>query len=284
MGQLSDRRDLPIGVFDSGVGGISVLREAMAILPGERFLFYGDTANAPYGEKPADLIRSLTLLATGELTRRGVKALLVACNTATAAGISALRSRYDIPVLGMEPAVKPAMANQPGYVVVMATPATLRLDKFCTLLSRFPDADRVVPLPCPGLARLIETDRPGSAAVRDALAGFLSSIGATPVRAIVLGCTHYSFIAHDIAALMPGTAIYDGNRGTALHLRHTLERGGLLRERPAPSPRAAFLSSDGSADTRSLWERFTLMDSPPIPKVDPADFSWGSFSADRMAY
>ncbi|NLG37320.1 MAG: glutamate racemase [Clostridiales bacterium] len=277
MRQISDRRDLPIGVFDSGVGGISVLREAMAVLPGERFLFYGDTANAPYGEKPADLIRNLTLRATGELIARGVKALLVACNTATAAGISELRSRYDIPVLGMEPALKPAMANQPGYVVVMATPATLHLDKFCTLLSRFHDADRVFPLPCPGLARLIETGGPGSAVVADALRSFLSSISVVP-RAIVLGCTHYSFIAQDIAALMPGTAIYDGNRGTALHLRHTLERGGLLCERPALSPRAAFLSSDGSANTQALWERFTLMDSPTIPKADPGDFSWGCFS------
>jgi glutamate racemase len=257
----SDRSDWPVGVLDSGVGGISVLRTARSILPSERFLYYGDTAHGPYGEKSLSEIRRLTLRAAAELAGRGVKALLVACNTATAAGIDELRARYDFPVLGMEPALKPAMEDgRPGCVVVMATPATLHLEKFALLMHRFPDGDRIVPLPCPGLARLIETAGPGSAAVAAALRGFLSQVGGRPVGAVVLGCTHYSFIVRDIAALLPEAAVYDGNRGTAFHLKRILEEAGLARTRPSTPPPVEFLSSDPSGAALALFRRFLDME------------------------
>lgn len=258
--EWESRRNLPVGVFDSGVGGISVLRSVREMLPQERFIYYGDTANAPYGEKTLTEIRRLTLRATGELVDHGVKALLVACNTATAAGIDELRSRYDFPVLGMEPALKPAMEDQrEGIVVVMATPATLQLDKFSRLWHRFEDTDRILPLPCPGLARLIETDGPGSRAMDDYLDALFAEIGHQSVGSVVLGCTHYSFIAQDIRARAPSAAIYDGNRGTAIHLGSILDSHGLLRKDPPEEPALVFLSSDKSSDTRDLFRRFMGM-------------------------
>ena len=254
------RRNLPVGVFDSGVGGISVLRTVMKLLPQERFIYYGDTANVPYGERTLSQIRRLTLRATAELVDHGVKALLVACNTATAAGIDELRSRHDFPVLGMEPALKPAMEDErKDAVVVMATPATLQLDKFARLLHRFEDTDRIIPLPCPGLVRHIETDGPGSRAVGDYLDGLFDGLGPRPIGSVVLGCTHYSFIAPDIAVRMPAAAIYDGNRGTAVHLSNVLDFNNILRRDPSEEPKVVFLSSDRSSDIRALFGRFMEM-------------------------
>ena len=126
------RRCLPIAVFDSGMGGVSVLRELVRLMPEEDYLYYGDSANAPYGTRSVDDVRALTLRRIGALYDRGIKAAVIACNTATSAAVSLLRERFsDIPIIGMEPALKPAVLAHPqGRVLVLATPLTLREEKF----------------------------------------------------------------------------------------------------------------------------------------------------------
>ena len=150
----SARRDAPVGVFDSGVGGISVLRDLRALMPDEDFIYFGDGANAPYGEKSSDEIRVLAWNVVEKLLDRGIKALVIACNTATAAAAPLIRERLDMPVVAMEPALKPASAcAHGGKVVVMATPLTLSLDKFKRLMSEY--GRDALPMPCPGLMDMV---------------------------------------------------------------------------------------------------------------------------------
>ena len=153
-----------IAVFDSGVGGISVLRHLLRHLPGERFLYFGDSANAPYGTRSVDDVRALTLRRIGALHARGIKAAVIACNTATAAAIIDLRAKYpDMIVIGIEPALKVAADRFPnGPIGVMATPVTLREEKFHQQLERFPDM-QVSLIPAPGLVELIEAGKADSA-------------------------------------------------------------------------------------------------------------------------
>lgn len=223
-----DKKQRPIAVFDSGVGGISVLKELVRQMPGERFLYYGDSANAPYGTRPTGQIRELTLQAAQMLMDRGIKALVVACNTATAAAIADLRRQYpDAIIVGIEPALKLAYDHFPhSRVGVLATPATLREEKFHNLAERFPDL-QVTPIALPGLVELIETGSEDSE-----MEAFLAPI-LTPYRgkldAVVLGCTHYPFAAHVIGKLLgPDTAILDGSAGTAQQTRRRLEEADLL--------------------------------------------------------
>lgn len=148
----------PIGVFDSGLGGISVLRACVRLLPQENFLFFGDSANAPYGEKSLDQVRALTLSAVDRLLAQGVKGIVVACNTATSAAIGLLRQLHPgLPIIGIEPAVKPAaLAAGSSSVIVMATPLTIREDKYQKLAAAFCGHANVISLPCKGLAEMVE--------------------------------------------------------------------------------------------------------------------------------
>ena len=153
-----EQREQPIGVFDSGLGGISVLRACTALLPQEDFLFFGDSANAPYGEKSLAQVRRLTIAAVDRLLAQGVKAVVVACNTATSAAIHLLRQAHpDLPIIGIEPAVKPAALDVgSSSVIVMATPLTIREDKYQKLAAAFCHEANVISLPCPGLAEMVE--------------------------------------------------------------------------------------------------------------------------------
>ena len=229
-----DTKNRYIAVFDSGVGGISVLRHLRAELPGERFLYFGDSANAPYGTRPTAQIRDLTLTAAEKLVARGIKALVVACNTATAAAIEDLRKEYpDIIVIGIEPALKLATDQYPGGTIgVMATPATLRERKFARLMERCADHCRVVKLPAAGLVELVEAGK-ANGAEAEALLRPLLAPHAGMLDAVVLGCTHYPFAAETISKLLgERTALLDGGRGTALHTKRRLAAAGLLREGP----------------------------------------------------
>lgn len=223
-------KDEYIAVFDSGVGGISVLRELVRQLPNERFLYYGDNLNAPYGTRTTQQVRQLTLDAAAMLLSRGTKALVVACNTATAAAIEDLRQAYpDTVIVGIEPALKVAADHYPrGRVGVMATPLTLKEEKFSHLSQRFSEMT-VVLLPAPGLVELIEEGCDDAA-----LESFLTPMLA-PYRdkldAVVLGCTHYPFAAHVIGKLLgQGTEILDGSRGTAAQTRRRLAQENLLSD------------------------------------------------------
>ena len=220
-----------IAVFDSGVGGISVLRELVRLMPGEHYLYFGDSANAPYGDKSTDQVRSLTLAAAQMLMERGIKALVVACNTATSAAIHLLRQQYpDTIVIGIEPALKVGADRFPaGRIGVMATQVTLREEKFAHQAERFPDI-QIELIPAPGLVELIEAGKADSAETEALLHSLLDPyVG--KLDALVLGCTHYPFVAQTAAKILgPATALLDGGEGTARQTRRCLEAEGLLLE------------------------------------------------------
>ncbi len=228
-----ERKELPVAVFDSGVGGISVLRELVRLMPGEDFYFFGDSIHAPYGTRPQEEIRSLTLENISHMYQRGIKGIVVACNTATSAAIAALRERYtDIPVVGIEPALKPAvMEKEDATVLVMATPMTVQANKFRTLMARFADRATVLPLGCPGLMEYVEAGKMEGEEVeqylRELLAPYIGRIDA-----VVLGCTHYPFLRKSIRRVLgSGPHILDGSEGTAREVQRRLTQMGLLRDR-----------------------------------------------------
>ncbi len=228
------KRDLPIGFFDSGVGGISVLRHAREQLPKENYLFYGDNAHAPYGERSEEQIRALSFACCDALFERGVKALVIACNTATGAAIHAMREKYRIPVISIEPAIKPAsQSDETGKILVLATPFTIRGARYQRLVERVGCSERLVHIPCKGLADLVEKGDFSSAEIREYLKRKFEQIAVQPISGIVVGCTHYSFIAPLIQAVarerFPGScALYDGMYGTVRQLRRVLAEGDML--------------------------------------------------------
>lgn len=221
-----------IAVFDSGVGGLSVLRHLRRRLPGERFLYYGDSANAPYGTRSREEVRDLTFAAVEKIMAHGIKALVLACNTATSAAVADLRRAYsDLIIIGIEPALKLAAERFPGgNIGVMATPMTLREEKFADLLHRFGETSRVYKLPAPGLVELVESGL-GDSPEMDALLGKLLGPYRDRLDAVVLGCTHYPFAAAAISrALGEKTVLLDGGEGTARETRRRLSAAGLLAE------------------------------------------------------
>lgn len=219
-----------IGVFDSGVGGISVLRHLRKLLPGERFLYYGDSANAPYGIRTAEEVKQLTLTAAEKMMTYGLKALVVACNTATSVAILALREKYpDLIVIGIEPAVKPAVDQFPGgNIGVMATEVTLRENKFNALLHRFGANATITKIPAPGLVKLVETGT-GNAKEAEALLSQILKPYIGKLDALVLGCTHYPLAAGAIRKVLGSRVVLlDGGEGTAQETKRRLEQNGLL--------------------------------------------------------
>ena len=220
-----------IAVFDSGVGGISVLRHLLHYLPGERYLYFGDSANAPYGSRTTEEVRQLTLAAAEKLTTEyPIKALVIACNTATAAAVNVIRERYpDLIVIGIEPALKVGADHFPGgRIGVMATEVTLREEKFDTLLHRFEEDCTIAKIPAPGLVQRIEagdTDGPDTEELlRQILADYIGRLDA-----LVLGCTHYPFAAKAISRILgPDVRLLDGGDGTARETKRRLENAGLL--------------------------------------------------------
>ena len=225
-----NRKEDYIAVFDSGVGGISVLQHLLRLMPGERYIYYGDSANAPYGTKSTQTVQALSLAVAEKLVKRGIKALVVACNTATAAAIVQLRQTYpELIVIGVEPALKVAAEKYPGgRVGVMATPLTLEGEKFQNLLARFCTSCEVTLIPAPGLADLVEAGKQNGPEGQQLLEALLSPYTGK-LDALVLGCTHYPFAMKTIARIMEGTQLLDGGEGTAQQTRALLEKKGLLR-------------------------------------------------------
>ena len=224
----------PIAVFDSGVGGISVLRELVKILPNEDYIYYGDSKNAPYGMKDKETVKQLTINAAEYLFAQGAKGLVVACNTATSAAVRALREIYpDIPIVGIEPAVKPAVTLKPnGRVLVMATPMTIREEKFQNLMAKYEDMAEIIPLPCPGLMDFVERGDLTSDDFRRYLEELLFAHRIHPVDSVVLGCTHYPFAKDMIKEVLgPDVLVFDGGEGTAREMRRRLAEADLLNPR-----------------------------------------------------
>lgn len=238
----------PIGFFDSGVGGISVLKSAYQMMPYENYIYYGDNKNAPYGEKTEDEIKELSLAAGAFLFSKGVKAIVMACNTATSAAVKMMRAKYKIPVISMEPAVKPALEEiENGKVLVLATPATVSQKRYLGLLSRLDANDKVINLGCGGLVELIEDGKADEQSVREYLEGKSKELNGAEIDAIVLGCTHYSFIENDIKRYLDKKynkdyKVFDGRHGTARQLMHVLTDLDILCNKNS-SGRVSFLTS-----------------------------------------
>lgn len=245
-----------IAVFDSGVGGISVLKELVREMPWENYLYYGDSANAPYGRYTTEKVRQLTMEAAEMLFQRGAKALVVACNTATAAAINELRQRYSEKVIiGIEPALKVAAEMFPGgQIAVMATPVTLREEKFHQQLERFPGVT-VTTIAAPELVTLVENGHRNDEAVMQYLEPLLAPY-ANSLDAVVLGCTHYPFAAEAIGKILgEKTVILDGGAGTARQTRRQLEEKGLLQE-----GEGAVQVENSSGDTEKIKLSMTLLE------------------------
>lgn len=226
----------PIGVFDSGLGGISVLRALRLRLPGEDFLYYGDSLHAPYGDKPLEAVQALCDAAARWLLDRGVKAIVIACNTATAAAAAQLRARYsDIPIVGTEPALKPAAERHPGgHILVMATERTLHEEKYHLLSQQYETQARVDAIACPGLMEFVEQGIFSGPRLKSYLRAHLGPYLDSPVDAVVLGCTHYPFLRTAIRQIVgPGPEILDGADGIARQTQRRLALLGLQNPRAA---------------------------------------------------
>ncbi len=223
----------PIGFMDSGLGGLSVLREALKIMPYEDFIYYGDSLNAPYGTKKTDIIKQLTFNAVEKLLNYGIKGLAVACNTATGAAVKQLRVMYpDLPIVGIEPAIKPAaVLGNGGRVLVMATPMTIAQDKFKLLLSRYEKMCEIVPIPCDGLMEFVEKGDLEGEFLKEYFQKYLTPYLTENTETIVLGCTHYPFLRPYLKKFlgMRKIGIIDGSYGTSVELRRRLKEKGLLR-------------------------------------------------------
>lgn len=240
--------EAPVGVFDSGVGGLSVLGEIERLLPDESLLYVADTGHMPYGEKSPEFIRERCVQVAQFFREQDAKALVLACNTATVAAVADLRQRYpDWPIVGMEPAVKPAAAaTRSGIVGVLATTGTLRSAKFVALLDRFANEVQVITQPCPGLVELIETGDLHSPELRLLLQGYVQPLLAAGCDTLILGCTHYPFLKPLLATLVPADVVLvDTGAAVARQLQRLLSSGALLAKGPA---RPAQFWTSGSVD------------------------------------
>lgn len=228
-----DNKNRPIGFFDSGVGGLSVMREALKIMPNEDYIYFGDSKNAPYGIKSVEEVRELTFKAVEFLLNKGVKGIAVACNTATSAAVADLRKMYpNLPLVGIEPALKPAVESvNDGSILIMATPMTLKEAKFNRLMKKYEDRADIVPVPCPGLMEFIEEGKLKGEEVEQYLLDKVNTYKKGKISSIVLGCTHYPFIEPLLSNIVgEDTVIIDGGLGTAKELKRRLSEKELLTD------------------------------------------------------
>lgn len=246
---------MKIGIFDSGIGGLTVLKEALKVLPGESYLYYADSANVPYGTKEKETVRKYIFDAVAFLASQEVKALVIACNTATSIAVEDLRRAYGFPILGMEPAVKPAIGMRAGKrVLVLATALELKEEKFKSLVGRLDSENIVDSRPMPGLVDFAEA----LIFDRDTVLAYLkrefSEIEMENYGTVVLGCTHYLYYRDVIREMFPdGTEIIDGNEGTVRHLTNILQDKELLGAGGRGT--TEFFVSGGRPAERSRFDR-----------------------------
>ena len=224
---MNDRTAAPIALFDSGAGGIGVLREVQKLLPREQLVYFGDSRNAPYGERSAQEVKELVLF-HGERLLKNAKALVLACNTATAVAAATLRQRYPgVPIIGMEPALRPAVHSLKNpKVLVLATAATLSQEKYRLLQKKYEKNATVWSIPAPGLVRLVEAGH-GDSPQTDAYLRTLLADLPTPPDAVVLGCTHFPFATNALHRVLGDIPLWDGAAGAAAQLKRVLEQKGL---------------------------------------------------------
>lgn len=249
----------PVGVFDSGVGGLSVLRELRRLLPDEDFLYYADSAHCPYGGKSLVEIQTRAAAITEELLAAGCKLIVVACNTATIAAVEHLRANYPVPFVGMEPAVKPACAlTRSGVVGVLATGAALGGEKFHRLVAQHAASVRVITQPCPGLVECVEGGELEGPRVAELVERYVRPLTRSGADVIVLGCTHYPFLRSLIrTSAGPKVTLLDTGEAVARQARRLLERDGLLHPPSADRGRLEWRTSAEVEDLRPVVDRLT---------------------------
>jgi glutamate racemase len=258
----------PIGVFDSGVGGLTVMREIRRELPWEDLLYVADSGHAPYGDKPLEAIEARAVRITEFLIGAGAKAVVVACNTATGAAARLLRARYPVPIIAMEPAVKPAVERtRSGVIGVLATRQTLASHAFSQLLQRVAAGAEVLPVPCPGLVERVEAGDLDGDYTRALLADYLTPLLERGVDTIVLGCTHYPYLTPLIGHLAgPGVAVLDSGTAVARQVRRRLQAAGLLAPEGRPGTERFWTSGcpeSGRPLVARLWQSEVQLE--PLP-------------------
>ncbi len=214
-----------IGVFDSGVGGLSVLRHIREILPNERLIYVADSGHVPYGEKSREYIEARSLIISRFLLQQGADAIVIACNTASAAAAATLRSQFNIPIIAMEPAVKPAVAaSRNGIVGVLATTGTLASARFAALLERYAGEGEIITQGCPGLVEQVERGELNSLQTRALIERYTEPLLARGADTLILGCTHYPFLASLIADVVGSDiALVDTGAAVARQLQRRIQ-------------------------------------------------------------
>lgn len=261
MGGDVSKKIQPIGFFDSGIGGITVLREVRRLLPGEDLLYLADQAHCPYGSRPLDELRAIAAACAAWLIERGAKLVVVACNTASAAALTDLRRRFpDTPFVGMVPPVKPAAAHtRSGVVGVLATPATLAGDLLRDVIEHWVNGVRVVPQACPGLVERIEEGAFDSPATTALLRQYVAPLLDAGADTLVLGCTHYPLLMPQIRALV-GNDIHllDAAPAVAQRVAQVLRERGLTRAPIGMSGSVTYATTGDPARLADLIDRLDL--------------------------
>lgn len=227
-------KSLPIAVTDSGIGGLSTLLQLCRLMPNEDFIYFGDSLNNPYGTKDTQTVKDIVFQNAEKLLSMGTKAIVVACNTATGAAVRALRNTYpEFTFVGIEPAIKPASLDKKSpTVAVMATPLTLSQDKFLRLAKKYADDARVIPIPCAGLADMIEGGDLESEKIKVYLKELFDAYDLDTIDSVVLGCTHYALIEDLIrSAVGDRIKLFDGSLGVAKETKRQLLAKELLTDK-----------------------------------------------------
>lgn len=259
----------PVGVFDSGVGGLSVLREIRALLPHEDLLYVADSAHIPYGEKSARFVEARSLAIAKFLLEHHAKAVVVACNTASSAALATLRAQFSMPIVGMEPAVKPAaQQTRSRRVAVLATGATLASEKFAQLLARFGGGVVVHVQPCPGLVEQVEAGELDGEDTRALVEKYVAPLLHRGVDTLVLGCTHYPFLLPLIRQVAgPAVSVIDPSPAVARELRRRLESERLLARAVRPGSER-FCSSGPTDQTKRVMAQLWGKNVPLAPMTE----------------
>lgn len=252
----TEERNRPVAVFDSGLGGISVLRQLYRILPNEHYIYMGDSKNAPYGEKTTEEVYELSKQWVDYFLARQAKAVVIACNTATSAAAARLRRMYpDLPIIGLEPALKPAAIRYAGTdqkILVLGTSLTLREDKFQHLLHQYENQAHFYIKPAPGLVEYIEQGKINTTEMDAYLTDLLQDYLQEQVAAVVLGCTHYPFAKDDLRRVLgEQVEFFDGAEGAARQLRRQLEERDMLNLSDMPG-QVEIYNSEGHGEKESL--------------------------------
>lgn len=272
---MVEEKQRPIGIFDSGIGGVSCLGQGIKMLPNEKFIYYGDSGNPPYSLMSKTEVKRLCIDICDFLIEKEVKAIVVACNSATSVAITDLRKRYDKPILGMEPAVKVAVDfGLRGKILVMATGMTLQSNTLNRLIEKYGEGFEIVKLPCRDIISLVEAGVIDGKEIEDHLREYFEEFDKETVSTVVFGCTHFVFLEKSIKKVLGDhIRIADGNEGTIRHLRNILKKERMLNDIERNAPAVEFYNSGGNAfieSSRRILHKHLmnlkekeLLDSPP---------------------